>query len=86
VRNKVPETPAIVTVAVPVVALALAESVIVVLLVAGFGLKAAVTPAGKPDAENVTLPLNPFSGSITTVLVALFPCATLTLFGLANSL
>ena len=29
--------------------------------VAGFGEKDAVTPLGKPDAERVTLPVNPVS-------------------------
>jgi hypothetical protein len=28
----------------------------------GFGEKDAVTPLGKPDAERLTLPVNPFKG------------------------
>jgi len=31
------------------------------------GLKVAVAPAGNPDAENVTVPLNPFT--VATVAV-----------------
>jgi hypothetical protein len=57
---KLPEVPVIVTVAVPVVAVALAVSVKALEVVAGFGLNAAVTPVGKPDAAMVTLPLKPF--------------------------
>jgi len=30
--------------------------------VAGFGEKDAVTPLGRPDADRVTLPLNPYDG------------------------
>jgi len=57
---KLPDVPVIVTVAAPVVAVALAVNVKVLDVVAGFGLKAAVTPVGKPDAAMVTLPLKPF--------------------------
>lgn len=38
----------------------LAVNVSVLLFVVGFGENDAVTPAGKPETENVTLPLNPF--------------------------
>src|SRR5580658_10071447 len=55
-----PDTPVIVTVAFPRVAVGVAVNVSVVLVVAGVGEKAAVTPVGKPDAEGVTLPLKPF--------------------------
>ena len=82
---KLPEVPITVTVVVPVVAVPLAVSVSVLVLVAGFGLKAAVTPLGKPEAENDTLPLKPFSGVIVIVLVPWLPCTTLKLFGLADS-
>ena len=57
---RLPEVPVIVTVAVPVVAVLLAVSVRMLLLVALLGLKDAVTPLGKPDAARLTLPLNPF--------------------------
>jgi hypothetical protein len=46
-----------------------AVSVMVLVVVAGLGLKVAVTPPGKPDADRLTLPLKPFSGVIETVLV-----------------
>jgi hypothetical protein len=57
---KPPEVPVMVTVTVPVVAVLLAVSVKVLVAVAGFGLKDAVTPVGKPEADKLTLPLKPF--------------------------
>ena len=50
----------IVIVDVPVAAVALAVSVNELVLVAEAGLKDAVTPLGKPDADKLTLPLKPF--------------------------
>jgi hypothetical protein len=82
---KLPEVPITVTVPAYEVAVALAVSVSVLLLVAGFGLKTAVTPLGNPEAESDTLPLNPFSGVIVIVLVPWFPCATVKLLGMAES-
>jgi hypothetical protein len=67
------------------VAVGLAVSVRVQVLVAGFGLKDAVTPFGKPEAESDTFPLNPFDGVIVIVLVAWPPCSTVKLLGLADS-
>jgi hypothetical protein len=69
VSVKLPDVPVTVTVNVPVVAVPVAVSVNVLVLVAGFGLKAAVTPFGKPEADNVTFPLNPFTGMMVIVLV-----------------
>ena len=69
----------------PVLAVALAVRVSVLDDVAGFGLNAAVTPLGRPDAARLTLPLNPFAGLIVTVLVPLLPCTTLNVFGVAVS-
>ncbi len=66
---KLPAVPVTVIVAVPVAAVVLAVKVSVLVVVAGFGVNTAVTPLGKPDAENVTLPLKPFAGVIVTVLV-----------------
>ena len=57
--NKFPDVPVIVTVAVPVAAVLLAVSVNVLALVVLVGLKDAVTPLGKPDADRLTLPLKP---------------------------
>jgi len=82
---RLPEVPVTVTVPANGVAAALAVSVSVLLLVAGFGLKAAVTPLGNPDAESDTLPLNPFSGAIVIVLVPWLPCVRFKLLGMADS-
>jgi len=57
---KLPDVPVMVTVAEPVVAVPLAVSVRVLEVVAGFGLKPAVTPLGNPEADMVTLPVKPF--------------------------
>jgi hypothetical protein len=74
-----------VTVAVPVAAVAPAVRVSLLLVVPGFGLNAAVTPAGNPDAAKVTLPSKPFSGAIVIVLVPVLLCRMLRLLGLAES-
>ena len=73
VSVKLPDVPVIVTVAVPVAAVALAVKVSVLVDVAGFGLNAAVTPLGKPDAVRVTFPLKPFDGVMVIVLVPWLP-------------
>jgi hypothetical protein len=70
---RLPEVPVIVTVEVPVVAVELAVKVSVLVVVAGFVLKAAVTPVGKPEAAKVTLLVNPFRRVMVTVLVPLAP-------------
>ena len=59
VCDKFPDVPETVTVAVPVVAVLLAVSVNVLVAVAGLGLKAAVTPFGRPEVDKLTLPLKP---------------------------
>lgn len=56
----VPEVPVMVTVAVPVVAELLAVRVSRLVPVVGFVPNVAVTPLGRPDADSVTLPVNPF--------------------------
>ena len=81
----VPDVPVTVTVTVPVAAVALAISVSVLVKAIGFGLNAAVTPLGKPDAERVTLPLKPFTGVMVIVLVPLLPCVMVALFGKGES-
>jgi hypothetical protein len=78
---KLPDVPVIVTGTVPVVAVPPAASVNVLVAVAGLGLNDAVTPLGTPDADKLTLPLNPFCGVIVTVLVPLAPCMMLRLPG-----
>src|SRR5436853_36707 len=74
-----------VTVAVPVVAVLLAVSVKVLLPVVLAGLKLAVTPLGRPEADRLTLPVNPFTGLTVIVLHVLPPCVTETLAGDAES-
>ena len=70
---KLPEVPEMVTKAVPIVAALPAASVKVLVPVVLVGLKEAVTPVGNPDADRLTLPVNPFCGVIVTVLVPLVP-------------
>lgn len=70
---KLPEVPVMVMVAVPVVAVLLAIIVKVLVAVAGFGLKDAVTPLGRPEADKLTLPPKPFCGVRVIVLVPLAP-------------
>ena len=66
-----PETPVMVTVLVPVVAVLLAVRVKVLVPVAGFGLNEGVTPLPSPVADKVTLPLKPLEGVMVIVTV---PC------------
>ena len=69
-----PEVPVMVTVAEPVEAVPSAVKLTTLVPVAWLGAKAAVTPAGKPFAVSVTLPLKPFTPVMLTVSVALPPC------------
>src|SRR5207302_7341577 len=76
-----------VTVTVPVVAVLLAVSVKVLLLVVGLvglGLNAAVTPLGRVEVDMVTLPLKPFCGVTVIVLCPLPPWFIVTLLGEAG--
>ena len=82
---RLPEVPVMVTVADPGVAVLLAVSVSVLALAVLVGLKDAVTPLGRPDADKLTLPLKPFCGVMVTALVPLAPCAIVTLPGDAES-
>jgi hypothetical protein len=63
-----PDTPVMVTVLVPLVAVLLAVNVSVLLPVAGFGLNDAVTPVPRPLADNVTLAVKPLEGVIVMVV------------------
>jgi hypothetical protein len=65
-----PDVPVIVTVAFPAEAPAPAVRVSVLVEAVGFGLKAAVTPVGKPVAARVTLPVNP-PASVTVITLVL---------------
>lgn len=86
---RLPEVPVIVMLAAPTLAalLALKVRVLVSVLasIVGFGLNDAVTPAGRPDALNVTAPLKPFCGTMLIVLEVLVPCTTLTPLGAADN-
>jgi len=70
---------------VPVAAVALAVNVTELVDVVGLVPKLAVTPLGKPDADKVTLPVNPPKGLTVIVLLPVLPCVTLTLDGEAES-
>jgi len=71
----------IVTVAVPVVAVLLAENVSVELPLPGVaidvGLKLAVTPVGNPDTDKVTAELKPPLTVVEIVVLPEVPCVTL---------
>lgn len=82
---ELPDTPVIVMLAVPTAAAAATVSVNVLLLVALLGLKEAVTPFGKPEADKSTEPLNPFCGVIVIVADPLVPCVRVRLVGVAES-
>ena len=78
-------TPLMVSVNVPIAAVALALRVSVLLLAVPGGLKDAATPLGRPEADKLTMPLNPLSGLMLMTLVAVFPWTTLKLPGEAIS-
>jgi hypothetical protein len=59
-----PEVPVMVRVEDPMLAVLLAVNVRVLVPVAGFGEKDAVTPLGRPVTARLTLPLNPYCGVI----------------------
>jgi hypothetical protein len=63
----------IVTVDVPVAAVAPTVNVKELVVVAEAGLKEAMTPLGKADADKLTLPLKPFWGATVMVLEPLNP-------------
>lgn len=69
VSVRLPEVPVMVTVEVPVAAVVVAVRVRELVEVAGFGLKAAVTPVGKPEAVRLTFPLKPLAGVMVMVLL-----------------
>lgn len=69
----VPEVPVIVTVAVPRVAVLLAVKVTALVEVVGLVPKLAVTPDGRPEADKLTLPVNPPVSVTVIVLLALLP-------------
>ena len=82
---RLPEVPVTVTVTEPLAATREAVKVKVLPEAVLFGLKTAVTPAGKSDAARVTLPLKPFSGVTVIAVLTLAPCTTVTVLGDADS-
>lgn len=78
-----PDVPVMVTVDVPVGVPEGTVRVKVLVVVAGFGEKPAVTPFGRPDAFKLTLPEKPLVGVIVMVLVPLLPCPMVRELGLA---
>ena len=69
------DVPVMVTLTTPMAAVLLAVNVNVLAFVALAGLNEAVTPAGRPDADRLTLLLKPFSGLTVIVLAPPLPCA-----------
>lgn len=69
----VPDVPVIVTATVPRVAVVVAVKVRVLFPVVLAGLKVAVTPAGRPEADRLTVPVKPFNGFTVMVLVPFEP-------------
>jgi hypothetical protein len=77
----VPAAPVTVRVAVPGAALAATLNVSVLVRVVAAGLNVAVTPAGRPVTEKMTVPVKVVCGVTVIVLVPLPPCGTLRLAG-----
>jgi len=80
---KLPDEPVTVTVAVPIAAVPVAVNVNALVLAVLLGLKAAVTPLGRPDTEKVTFPAKPFIEVMVMVLVPPEPCIIVRLLGTA---
>jgi len=78
---KLSEVPVIVTTTVPIGAALVAVKVNVLVALAGFGLKDALTPPGRPDTDKRTFPLNPFRPVTVTVIAPLPPCVRIKLLG-----
>ena len=74
-----------VTVNLPIAAVALAVSVRVLVPVVLAGLKAALTPLGRPEADRLTVPLKPLRGWTVMELVPLALCRMLSELGEAES-
>ena len=82
---KAPDVPVMVTVALAAAAL-LAAVKVTVRMPATVGPKAAVTPAGRPEAVIATDPLKPFRTLMAMLLTPAPPAFTLTLAGVAEML
>jgi len=79
--GKVPEVPLMVTFAGPGTAVVLAVKVTTLVDVVGLVAKVAVTPDGRPETDNVTLPLKPPEGVTLMVLAPLPPWLIVKLVG-----
>jgi hypothetical protein len=78
---RLPDVPVMVTVDAPMAAPLLTVTVRLLVVVAEAGLNDAVTPVGRPEADKLTLPLNPFWGAIVMALELEKPCAIVRLPG-----
>jgi hypothetical protein len=76
-----PEVPVTLTVNAPVVAVVLAVSVRTVEVVEEAGLNEEVTPLGRPDTLNDTVPVNPGRSVTAMVSVPLVPWVTVRVVG-----
>ena len=77
--------PVMLTLNVPIAAVAPAPRVRVVEAGSGLELKDTVTPLGSPDAEKVTLPVKPFRGVTVMALKPEVPCTMAKQAGEAES-
>src|SRR6266436_1987878 len=84
--DRVPDLPLTLTLKVPVVAELPTVNVNVLPEVEEFGLRVAVTPVGRLDAEKLTVPVKPRIGLMVIVDVPVLPRATLRLLGDAERL
>ena len=73
VAVRLPDVPVMVTLYCPRLAEFVAVKVTVLFPAEGIGEKDAVTPLGRPDAERLTLPANPFNGYTDTQVVLEVP-------------
>lgn len=78
------EEPVTITTAVPVAAVALADSVSELVVVVLVGLKEAVTPLGRPETDKLMVPLKPPCRATVIVLAPLEPCGTVNPVGAAE--
>jgi hypothetical protein len=79
VTVRLPDVPVMVTLYWPTGTELLAVKVSVLLPVVGLGVKEAVTPLGRPDAESATLPVNPYCEYTYTLEVPELPWPMLAL-------
>lgn len=68
-----PDVPVTLNAVVPIAAVLSAKRVSMLFVVVPGGLKEAVTPGGKPEAERTTLPAKPFFPTTVIVLVVVPP-------------